>query len=106
LFDAQGDTLKVVARGTVEGLSVFVVHSGKASVPFPVFSGIAGALRFYRGKAVWFCFWVIDNQSNGCSPPEYLHGAIVAAKSPTPQNLRPFSQFLLRVHSPNATLLV
>jgi hypothetical protein len=47
VFDAGRNTLEIVALGTSEGLSVSVVHPGRASVPVPVFWGIARILRFY-----------------------------------------------------------
>ena len=55
-FDASHNTLEIIALGTSEGLSAFVVHPGRASVPFPVFGGVARILRFYRLKVVRLAF--------------------------------------------------
>jgi hypothetical protein len=56
IFEARGDSLEIVAQDTVEGLPVSIVHSGRASVPSAVFSGLARVLRFYRHKTVRFAF--------------------------------------------------
>jgi hypothetical protein len=55
-FDASHNSLEIVAHGTSEGLSAFVVRPGRASVPFPFLRGIARTLRFYRQKTVRFAF--------------------------------------------------
>jgi hypothetical protein len=52
VFNACSNNLEIAARGTSEGLAVSVLHPGQASLPFPVFSGIARVLRFYRRKTV------------------------------------------------------
>jgi hypothetical protein len=56
VFNARHSSLEIVARGTTEGLSVAVIRSGRASIPFPVFRGIVRALRYYRGTSVRFVF--------------------------------------------------
>ena len=56
VFYACDSNLEIVALGTSEGLSASVVHPGRASVPFPVFRGVARILRFYRQKTVRFAF--------------------------------------------------
>lgn len=56
VFDASHNTLEIVALGTSEGLSASVIYPGRASVPFPVFLGIARVLRFYRRRTVRFAF--------------------------------------------------
>jgi len=52
VFTTCDDKLEITANGTSEGLSVSVVHSGCANVPFPVFRGIARILRFHRLKVI------------------------------------------------------
>jgi hypothetical protein len=52
VFTACDDKLEITANGTSEGLSASGVHPGRASVPFPVFRGMARILRFYPLKVV------------------------------------------------------
>jgi hypothetical protein len=56
VFDANHNSLEIVAHGSTEGLSVSVVHPGRASAPFAVFCGIARILRFYRRTKVCIGF--------------------------------------------------
>ncbi len=56
IFNATDNDLRIVASRTSEGLSASVAHPGRASVPFPIFCGIARILRFYRQKTVRFAF--------------------------------------------------
>jgi hypothetical protein len=56
IFNVYDNDLEITASGTSEGLSVSVVQSGRASVPFPVSRGIARILRFYRLKVVRLVF--------------------------------------------------
>jgi hypothetical protein len=50
VFKATGSILEVVAGETSEVLKAVTLHSGQASVPEPVFRGIARAIRHYRGR--------------------------------------------------------
>src|SRR6266850_1243279 len=50
IFNVRDSDLEILAQETVEGLAVAVAHSGTASVPLPVFRGIARAIPFYRGN--------------------------------------------------------
>ena len=50
LFKAEGSSLEVVSGGTNEVLKAVILHPGEASVPEPVFRGIARSLGFYRGR--------------------------------------------------------
>src|SRR5882762_8968919 len=56
LFNVGESTLEILAQGSAEGLTAAVVHPGRATVPLPVFRGIARALPFYRGTSVRFTF--------------------------------------------------
>jgi len=56
LFKVQDRDLDIRAQETAEGLTAAVVHPGQATVPLPVFRGIARAIRFYRGTSVRFAF--------------------------------------------------
>src|SRR2546425_30953 len=56
IFNVRDSDLEIVAQETVESLPVAVAHSGLASVPLPVFRGIARTIRFYRGTSVRFAF--------------------------------------------------
>jgi hypothetical protein len=52
VFAACDDKLEITANGTSEGLSASGIRPGRASVPFPVFRGVARILRFYHLKVV------------------------------------------------------
>jgi len=56
LFNVHDSDLEILAQETVEGLAAAVAHSGLASVPLPVFRGIARAILFYRRTSVRFTF--------------------------------------------------
>jgi hypothetical protein len=56
VFTASDDKLGITANGTSEALSASGAHPGRASVPFPVFRGVARILRFYRLKVVRISF--------------------------------------------------
>ena len=56
IVEARGDSVEIVAQDTVEGIPVCIVHSGRASVPSAVFSGLARTLRFYRQQTVRLAF--------------------------------------------------
>ena len=55
-FNVSESSLEVLAQETAEGLTAAVVHPGRATVPLPVFRGIARAMPFYRGTRVRFAF--------------------------------------------------
>jgi hypothetical protein len=46
------DRLDIVVGGTSEVLNASVVHPGQATVPSPVFRGIARTLRFHHGGVI------------------------------------------------------
>jgi exopolyphosphatase/pppGpp-phosphohydrolase len=50
LLKAGGSSLEIVSGATSEVLKAVILHPGEASVPEPVFRGIARVLRFYRGR--------------------------------------------------------
>ena len=52
LFNAGGSSLEIVSGGTSEVLKAVILHPGEATVPEPVFRGIARALRFYRERTI------------------------------------------------------
>jgi hypothetical protein len=54
VFSARENRLDIVVGGTSEVLNASVVHPGQATVPCPVFRGIARILRFYRRRTVHF----------------------------------------------------
>ena len=63
---ARDDKLEITANRISEGLSASVVCPGRASVPFPVFRGVARILRSYRGATVRLTFsaWCIEHRPN------------------------------------------
>lgn len=56
IFSVNRNSLGIVAGGTSEDLSANVAHSGLASVPSPVFRGIARTMRFYRRTRISLTF--------------------------------------------------
>ena len=56
LFNADGNSLDIVAGETLETLNATVMRPGQARVPCTVFCGIARTLRFYRDRVIVISF--------------------------------------------------
>jgi hypothetical protein len=55
-FNADGNSLNIVAGETSETLNATVMRPGQARVPSIVVCGIARTLRFYRGRVIVISF--------------------------------------------------